>query len=191
MFDSCKMVEKQSEAFHTFLWYFLPVQNIILLHIVLLKCQIAFLKFTNCDNQALVGCSCSFEAEILKIGQSSHKMYINNIQNFPESTTILNACTKSLETYWSHLVYVYSYIYTYQNIYIYTYTYLYGGIFWQHFFIYTNFVEHNRYFLPTSFHIAVLIFIVLYTYTHTYTSVCMFCYAAMWPVGLQGAKPTS
>ena len=28
----------------------------ILLHIVLLKCQIAFLKFTNCNNQALVGC---------------------------------------------------------------------------------------------------------------------------------------
>ena len=26
-----------------------------LLHIVLLKCQIAFLKFTSCDNQALVG----------------------------------------------------------------------------------------------------------------------------------------
>ena len=24
--------------------------------IVLLKCQIAFLKFTNCDNQDLVGC---------------------------------------------------------------------------------------------------------------------------------------
>ena len=30
--------------------------NTILLHIVLLKCQIAFLKFTSCDNQALGGC---------------------------------------------------------------------------------------------------------------------------------------
>ena len=39
-------------------------------------------------------CSCSFEPEILKIGQSSHKMYSNNILNFQESTTILNACTK-------------------------------------------------------------------------------------------------
>ena len=39
-------------------------------------------------------CSCSFEAEIIKIGQSSHKMYINNIVDFQESTTILNACTK-------------------------------------------------------------------------------------------------
>ena len=30
--------------------------SVILLHIVLLKCQIAFLKFTSCDNQVLVGC---------------------------------------------------------------------------------------------------------------------------------------
>ena len=39
-------------------------------------------------------CSCSFEAEIINIGQSSHKMYSNNILNFEESTTILNAGTK-------------------------------------------------------------------------------------------------
>ena len=39
-------------------------------------------------------CSCSFEAEIRKIVQSSHKMYSNNIVNFQESTPILNACTK-------------------------------------------------------------------------------------------------
>ena len=39
-------------------------------------------------------CSCSFKPGILKIGQSSHKMYSNNILDFPESTTILNACTK-------------------------------------------------------------------------------------------------
>ena len=48
-------------------------------------------------------CSCSFEAEIIKISQSSHKMYSNNILNFQESSTILNACTKkSLESYWMH-----------------------------------------------------------------------------------------
>ena len=42
-------------------------------------------------------CSCSFEAEIIKFGQ----IYSNNIVNFKESTTILNACTKKrLETYW-------------------------------------------------------------------------------------------
>ena len=38
--------------------------------------------------------SCLFEPEIIKIGQSSHKMYSNNIVNFQESMTILNACTK-------------------------------------------------------------------------------------------------
>ena len=39
-------------------------------------------------------CSCSFKPEIMKIGQSSHNMYSNNIVNFQESTTILNTCTK-------------------------------------------------------------------------------------------------
>ena len=38
--------------------------------------------------------SCSFEPEIIKNGQSSHKMYSNNILNFQESTTILNVGTK-------------------------------------------------------------------------------------------------
>ena len=41
-------------------------------------------------------CSCSFEPEIIKIGQSSHKMYSNNIVNFQESSTILNARTKKV-----------------------------------------------------------------------------------------------
>ena len=40
-------------------------------------------------------CCCgSFETEILKISQSSHKMYSNNIVNFQEFTTVVNACTK-------------------------------------------------------------------------------------------------
>ena len=38
--------------------------------------------------------SYSFEPEIIKIGQSSHKMYSNNIVNFQDSTTLLNAFTK-------------------------------------------------------------------------------------------------
>ena len=64
------------------------------------KVQIGFLKFTNCDNQDLVECiplpTCySFEPEIIRIGQSSHKMYSNNIVNFQESTTVLKACTKT------------------------------------------------------------------------------------------------
>ena len=47
-------------------------------------------------------CSCLFEPEIIKIGQSSHKRYSNNLLNNQESTTILNACAKSLETLWMH-----------------------------------------------------------------------------------------
>ena len=39
-------------------------------------------------------CSCWFEPEIIKIGQSSHKMYSNNIVTFQLSSTILNACSK-------------------------------------------------------------------------------------------------
>ena len=46
--------------------------------------------YSNCS------CSCSFGPEIIKIGQSSHKMYSNNIVNFQVSTTILNACTKKV-----------------------------------------------------------------------------------------------
>ena len=41
-------------------------------------------------------CSCSFGPEIIKIGQSSHKMYSNNILNFQESTIILNTYTKKV-----------------------------------------------------------------------------------------------
>ena len=43
-------------------------------------------------------CCCSFEAEIIKICQSSHKTYSNNIVNFQKSTTILNACKKVMDT---------------------------------------------------------------------------------------------
>ena len=38
--------------------------------------------------------SYSFEPEIIKIDQSSHKMYSNNKLSFQNSTTISNACTK-------------------------------------------------------------------------------------------------
>ena len=58
-------------------------------------------------------CSCWFEPEIIKIGQSSHKMYINNILNFQESTTILNAFTKksgNLLKAWRMYIYIYIYI---------------------------------------------------------------------------------
>ena len=39
-------------------------------------------------------CSYSFKPEIMKIGQSSHKMYSNKILNFQVSMTVLNAFTK-------------------------------------------------------------------------------------------------
>ena len=97
MLDSCKMLQKQSEAFHTFLWHFFLVQNRILLHIVLLKClhvltcifEIHQLWQSGFSRLYSNSCwSCSFEPEIIKIGQSSHKMYSNNILNFHESTII-------------------------------------------------------------------------------------------------------
>ena len=39
-------------------------------------------------------CNCSFEPEIIKIGQSSHKMYSNTMLKFQEFMIILNAYTK-------------------------------------------------------------------------------------------------
>ena len=58
-------------------------------------------------------CSCLFKCEIIKIGQSSYKMYSNNILNFQESTTILNACTKkSGNLLKAPRIYMYVYLYT-------------------------------------------------------------------------------
>ena len=105
MLDSCKMVEKQSEALHMFLWHFFPSlkQNFIAYRSSKVSSwpdcifeihqlwQSGFSKvYSNCC------CSCPFKVEIIKIGQSSHKMYGNNMVNFPESTAILNACTKKV-----------------------------------------------------------------------------------------------
>ena len=54
-------------------------------------CQSGFSRlYSNCC------CSCLFEPEIIKIGQSSHKISSNKIVNFQESTTILNVCTKKV-----------------------------------------------------------------------------------------------
>ena len=41
-------------------------------------------------------CSCLFEPEIIKISQSSHKIYSNNLLNFQESMTISNTHTKKV-----------------------------------------------------------------------------------------------
>ena len=68
-------------------------------------------------------CSCSFQREIIKIGQSSHKMYSNNIMNIQESTTILNASTKKSGNL-LNAPYIYIYIYSHPQtdcFYIYIY----------------------------------------------------------------------
>ena len=47
----------------------------------------------------------AISAEPVNMKRDELWMYSNNILNFQESTTILNAWTKSLKTYWRHLVY--------------------------------------------------------------------------------------
>ena len=107
------MLQKQSEAFHAFLWHFFKFKTdffayrsskesdcIFEIHHLW---QAGFSRvYSNCYR------SCSFKLEIIKIGQLSHKMQSNNILNFQKSMTVLNAHTKKrLETYRMHLVPVY------------------------------------------------------------------------------------
>ena len=103
MLASCKMVKKQSEAFHRFLWHFFPnlKQNFIAYRSSKVSSrpdcifeihQLWLSGFSRVYSNFC--CSCSFEPEIIEIGQLSHKVYSNNIVNFQESPTILNACTK-------------------------------------------------------------------------------------------------
>ena len=106
MLDSSKMLQKQSEAFPTFVWHFPSLkQNFIAYRSSKVSSrpdcifdnhqlwQSDFSKvYSNCY------CSCSFEPEIIKIGQSSHKMYSNNRVNFQEYTAILNSYTKKSGT---------------------------------------------------------------------------------------------
>ena len=119
MLDSCKMIEKQSEAFHTYPWLF-PIFETIFKAYRSSKvssrrdCTFEIDQLWKSDFSSVYSnscCSYSFEPEIIRIGQSSHNMYSNNIRNFPESTTILNAWTKSLETYWMLHTHTHTYIY--------------------------------------------------------------------------------
>ena len=106
MLDSCKMVEKQSEVFHTVSLAFFPSlkQNFIAYR----SSKVSSRPDSIFENHQLWQsgfsrvysnscCSGSFEAEMIKIGQSSLKIYSNNILNFQESMTILNVCTKKSE----------------------------------------------------------------------------------------------
>ena len=54
--------------------------------------------------------SCSFETEIIKIGLSSHKKCSNNIVNFQESTTNLNAYTKKVWKLIEGTTYLYQFV---------------------------------------------------------------------------------
>ena len=122
MLDSCMIVEKQSEAFHTFLWHLkqnfiayrsskMPSRLDCIFKIQQLW-QSGFSRvYSNCC------CSCSFKPEIIKIDQSFHKVYSNNILNFQESMTILNACTKKV---WK-LIKCTTYTHTHTHTYIYIY----------------------------------------------------------------------
>ena len=49
-------------------------------------------------------CSCSFESEIIRIGQSSHKMYSEYIEFSRVYDNFKCLHKKSLETYWIHPV---------------------------------------------------------------------------------------
>ena len=56
--DSCKMVEKHSEAFNTFLWHFPSLKQNINAYrsSKVFSRPNCILKLTSCNNQALVGC---------------------------------------------------------------------------------------------------------------------------------------
>ena len=81
------MFQKQSEAFHTFLWHFFPSlkQNFITYYSSkVFSCpdcifEIQQLWQSGFSRVYSNSCwSCSFAAEIIKIGQSSYKIYSNN-----------------------------------------------------------------------------------------------------------------
>ena len=105
MLYSCKIVQKQSEAFHAFLWHFFSSlkQNFIAYRSSKVSsrpdCIFEIHQLWQSDFSKVYSNSCCsswFEAEIIKTARSSHNMYRNNIVNFQEFTTILNAHTKKV-----------------------------------------------------------------------------------------------
>ena len=55
-------------------------------------------------------CRCSFEAAIIEIGQSSYRMYSNNIMDFLVSTTMLNSCRKKVRKLIEGTTYICGYL---------------------------------------------------------------------------------
>ena len=119
MLDSCKMAQKQSKAFHTFLWHFFQSLKHNFIAYRSSKASYCIFEIHQLWQSGFSRvysnycCSCSFEPEIIKIGQSSHKMYSNNIMNFQEATTILNAHSKKVRKLIVCTSYIYIYIYIY------------------------------------------------------------------------------
>ena len=107
--------------------------------------------------------SCSFEAEIIKIGQSSHNMYSYNRLNFQESTTILNACTKKVWKLIEGTIYIYIYIYIYVWM---RRAYLHSDVLYIYIYIYIY--THRRVYMYTYWHIYIYIYTYIYTHTHVY-----------------------
>ena len=120
-------------------------------------------------------CSCSFEAEILEIGQSFHKMYSNNILNFQESTTILNTCTKKSRnllkaprrSYYIYIclcvfIHVYKYVSSYIYIYICTRMILYQCV-----------SKYKRTSTHTHTYMYIYVYECVYLYVCVYVSVCV------------------
>ena len=114
MLNSCKMVEKRSEAFHAFLWpFFFPSlkHNFIAYRSSKVSSRSDCIfeihqQWQSGFSRVYSNCCCSwwFEAEVS-----------NNIVNFQVSPTILNPCTKNVWKHWMHPVYIYIYIYIYDD----------------------------------------------------------------------------
>ena len=112
--NPCKIVEKQSEVFHTFLWHFFQVLKQSFMaycsskvsqspNCIFENHQVWQSSFSRVDSNSCY--SCSFKTEIIQIDPSSHKMYSNTIVNFQVSRTIKNARIKKHGTYWMHHVF--------------------------------------------------------------------------------------
>ena len=102
MLDSCKMLQNSLKHSIRFCGIFSKFKTEFYCISFLWSFRLDFLKIHQLWQSGLVrvysdSCfSCSFEPEIIRIGFSSHKMYSNNIPNFQESMTIINAHAKKV-----------------------------------------------------------------------------------------------
>ena len=123
-------------------------------------------------------CSCWFEAEILKMVQSSHKMYSNNIGNFKDSTTILNAYTKKSGTYWRQLVYIcmHACLYIYIRIYVCVYAYIYVRCVCVYIYIYMCVCIYISIYICVCIYIYICVCVCIYVYIYMCVCVCIYIY---------------